>query len=73
MVFIRRTARHHSTPVTIPQSGMLGESLLLPNTRKIRTFYITNLLDKALPDNRITQSILRRRNRTRATSISRIE
>lgn len=60
-------------PVTIPQSGMRGDFLLLPNTRKIRTFYIANLLDKILLDNRITQSILRRRARTRGRSISRIE
>jgi hypothetical protein len=59
-------------PVTIPQSGMRGDFLLLPNTRNIRKSYLTNLLDKVLLDNRLTQSVLRRLTRSRSTFVTRI-
>jgi hypothetical protein len=60
-------------PVTIPKSGMRGDFLLFPNTRKVRSSYASNLLDKALLDNRLTQSILRKRAKAGDLSLTRIE
>jgi hypothetical protein len=60
-------------PITIPKSGMRGDFLLFPNTRKVRSSYASNLLDKALLDNKITQSILRKRAKAGDLSLTRIE
>jgi hypothetical protein len=49
-------------PVIIPvegQEGMLGDFIFFPNTRKTRTSYLLNLVDKVLLDNKITQIILK--------------
>lgn len=60
-------------PVTIPESGMRGDFLLFPNTRKVRAYYARNLLDKILLDNKITQSFLRKRVKSRDASLTRVE
>lgn len=48
-------------PIQIPSDGMRGDFLLIPNTRKIRSNYARNLVDKVLLDNAFTQKMLRRR------------
>lgn len=60
-------------PVTIPKSGMRGDFLLFANTRKVRSYYARNLLDKILLDNKLTQAVLRRRARSKDRSLTRIE
>jgi hypothetical protein len=52
---------------------MRGDFLLFPNTRKVRSNYASNLLDKVLLDNKITQSILRKRAKAGDLSLTRIE
>ncbi|WP_028749796.1 hypothetical protein [Rhizobium mesoamericanum] len=59
-------------PVTIPGSGKRGDFLLFPNTRKVRAFYATNLVDKLLLDNRVTQFVLRRLARARNPPLVRV-
>ncbi len=46
-------------PIYIPQSGRTGDLLMYPNTRKIRSAYLLNALDKVLLDNPVTQWFLR--------------
>jgi hypothetical protein len=60
-------------PVTIPTAGMRGDFLLFPNTRKIRSYYAINLLDKLLLDNKITQSVLRKMAKSGNSSLTRVE
>jgi len=60
-------------PVTIPKSGLRGDFLLIPNSRKVRSSYIRNLVDKILLDNRLTQALLKKRAKMGERSITRIE
>lgn len=46
-------------PIEVPTGKENGELILLPNTRPIRGWYVTNLIDKFLLDNKLTQWILR--------------
>jgi hypothetical protein len=46
-------------PIIMPESGKLGDLLIIPNTRRIRSFYLRNLFDKILLDNFLSQKILR--------------
>lgn len=46
-------------PICIPTSGQTGDLLMLPNTRRIRSGYLANVIDKILLDNRATQWALR--------------
>lgn len=46
-------------PVSIPDVGMRGDLMLLPNTRKIRKSYFVNMFDKFLIDNAFSQWALR--------------
>jgi hypothetical protein len=46
-------------PIEIPTSGLSGDLLMLPNTRKIRSRYLFNVMDKLLLDNKLTQLLLR--------------
>lgn len=48
-------------PLQIPQSGRRGDFLIIPNTRRVRSNYLFNLVDKLLLDNRFAQRFLRRR------------
>lgn len=60
-------------PVTIPTVGKRGDFLLFPNRRRVRAYYATNLLDKLLLDNKITQFLLRTLTRSGNASLTRIE
>lgn len=46
-------------PVTVPDHGNPGRLIIHPNTRRIRRNYLTNLVDKALVDNPLSQTLLR--------------
>jgi hypothetical protein len=46
-------------PIEVPTGKENGELILLPNFRPIRRWYVTNLIDKVLLDNRLTQWLLR--------------
>ena len=46
-------------PIEIPTSGLRGDLIILPNTRKIRSSYLFNAVDKVLLDNWLTQVSLR--------------
>lgn len=48
-------------PLEIPTSGQRGDLLLLPNTRRVRSSYLANVVDKLLLDNPVSQWLLRRR------------
>lgn len=47
-------------PVLMPSKGQTGDLIMFPNRRRIRANYLTNLIDKILLDNRLTQTLLRR-------------
>jgi hypothetical protein len=47
-------------PIEVPTGKESGELIVIPNVRPIRRWYISNLIDKVLLDNAITQQILRR-------------
>jgi hypothetical protein len=46
-------------PIEIPTSGMTGDLLMLPNTRRVRKSYAANVVDKIVLDNRLSQMLLR--------------
>ena len=46
-------------PVAVPEEGLRGDLLLVPNTRRIRRLYLLNVLDRFLIGNLIAQTILR--------------
>lgn len=46
-------------PIAMPGPGMGGDLLVMPSTRRIRRFYLSNVLDKLLVDNGVTQGLLR--------------
>ena len=46
-------------PIEVPAGKESGELILLPNFRPIRRWYVSNLIDKVLLDNALTQRILR--------------
>jgi hypothetical protein len=47
-------------PIEVPAGKSNGELILLPNVRPIRARYSSNLADKALLDNPLTQRVLRK-------------
>jgi hypothetical protein len=47
-------------PIEIPTAGKTGDLLIFPNTRRLRKRYLSNVIDKAILDNFVTQWILRR-------------
>ena len=47
-------------PIQIPTSGLTGDFLMLPNTRRIRKIYLSNVVDKLFLDNKVTQWALRK-------------
>lgn len=47
-------------PVVIPSDGQSGDLIMFPNVRTIRRYYLRNVLDKVVLDNRMTQRLLRR-------------
>jgi hypothetical protein len=46
-------------PVEIPEKGLRGDLLVIPSTRRIRRRYLSNVLDKLIVDNKMTQTFLR--------------
>lgn len=46
--------------IMIPTKGKRGDFLMFPNTRRIRSARLTNLVEKMLVDNKISQSVLKR-------------
>jgi hypothetical protein len=46
-------------PILIPTDGLAGDLLMYPNTRRIRSAYLFNAIDKVLLDNPVTQRVLR--------------
>jgi len=46
-------------PIEVPPGKDSGELIMLPNIREIRRWYASNLIDKILLDNRVTQRVLR--------------
>jgi hypothetical protein len=46
-------------PIHIPTSGVAGDLLMYPNTRKVHSTYFRNAVDKVLLDNRFTQKLLK--------------
>jgi hypothetical protein len=59
-------------PIALPETGAAGDLLMLPNARPIRRYYVTNLLDKMLLDNRVTQFWLRTAHRRRKLAATRV-
>jgi hypothetical protein len=60
-------------PVHIPTSGKTGDLVVLKYRRGVRPFYVLNLLDKIILDNRFTQSLLKYINRTGGSSLKRVK
>jgi hypothetical protein len=46
-------------PLAIPSEGMAGDLIMFPNTRRVRSRYIWNVIDKVLLDNPVSQWTLR--------------
>jgi hypothetical protein len=46
-------------PIEVPAGKENGELILIPNVRRIRRWYVTNLIDKVLLDNKLSQWVLR--------------
>ena len=46
-------------PILIPKDGLSGDLLLYPSTRRVRSAYLFNTVDKVLLDNPVTQRVLR--------------
>jgi hypothetical protein len=46
-------------PVIIPSQGSAGHLVMAPNRRPVRSSYLSNLLDKIILDNPVTQFLLR--------------
>ena len=46
-------------PIEVPQGKDSGELIVLPNIRKIRRWYASNLIDRILLDNPVAQRVLR--------------
>jgi hypothetical protein len=47
-------------PIAIPEQGEMGDLVLLPNRRRVRRFYISNMLEKAILDRSIVQRAINR-------------
>lgn len=47
-------------PAVMPSRGPMGDLIMFPNRRPIRNTYLTNLFDKVLLDNRLTQRLLKK-------------
>jgi hypothetical protein len=48
-------------PIFIPSHGKLGELMMKPNHRKVRTLYASNFIDKLLIENPVAQFWLRKK------------
>jgi hypothetical protein len=47
-------------PILIPTRGQRGDLVIAPNLRGVRPFYVLNLLDKLVVDNKLSQVALRK-------------
>lgn len=56
-------------PVAIPEAGLHGDLLVIPNVRRIRRLYPSNVLDRVLVENKIAQIIFRLAARRRSPKI----
>ena len=46
-------------PIEVPTGKENGELILVPNVRRIRRWYVSNLIDKVMLGNKLTQLVLR--------------
>jgi hypothetical protein len=46
-------------PIIMPDHGTPGDLLIIPNTRRVRSSYAGNLVDKVILDNALSQRMLR--------------
>ena len=46
-------------PIVVPAQGRRGDLLIFPNTRKLRSTYLINVVDKMLLGNALAQMVLR--------------
>lgn len=60
-------------PIQIPTSGITGDFLMLPNTRRIRKTYLSNVIDKVFLDNAVTQWALRKLTKIGLVRLTRIK
>jgi hypothetical protein len=60
-------------PVEIPKEGLRGDLLVIPGTRRIRRWYLSNVLDKLIVDNKVAQTFLRTVTRHRSLNTVAIE
>lgn len=60
-------------PVEIPKEGLRGDLLVIPGTRRIRRWYLSNILDKLIVHNKIAQTFLRMVTRRRSLNTVAIE
>ena len=56
-------------PVAVPEEGLRGDLVLVPNTRRIRRLYLLNVLDRFLVGSRIAQAMLRLAARRRSSRV----
>ncbi|MDD2878436.1 MAG: hypothetical protein PHT60_14415 [Acidiphilium sp.] len=57
-------------PIIVPTSGNMGNLLMKPNCRAVRSSYFGNLLDKLLVDNKLAQVLFRFAARTHRAGFS---
>lgn len=60
-------------PILIPNEGRRGHLIMSPNLRKIRPWYVLNLVDKLLIDNKLTQLLLKQLFRLGVLKLSKVE
>jgi hypothetical protein len=60
-------------PIEIPTSGQSGDFLMIPNTRRIRKNYLSNVIDKIILDNAVSQFVLRKLTKMRMIKLTRIK
>jgi hypothetical protein len=52
-------------PIVMPERAPYGDFIMFPNTRSIRRFYASNIVDKLLLENPISQYVLRKVSKAR--------
>jgi hypothetical protein len=60
-------------PILIPEKGRRGHLIMSPNLRNIRRWYVLNLVDKLLIDNKLTQFLLKQLFRLGVLKLSKVE
>jgi hypothetical protein len=59
-------------PICVPEGRHSGRLVMVPNVRRVRTWYAQNLIDKILIDNSFTQLLLRRLAQARSSRLVRL-